>query len=141
MFVFVLSSRRPRPRTLPQDLLTCLFCAWFCTKDLCFVLLRVGRGLLAILETHRPWHDATGLVFFLPTKCLVGRYSLRCIGFFCVLSRPFIWPVVSFFGRCPLSAFLRHCSYQLCQLECTNLSSILVNGGLAPLCSKLLGEA
>ncbi|KAI8006594.1 hypothetical protein LOK49_LG07G01351 [Camellia lanceoleosa] len=32
----LLSSRRSRPRALPQDLSTCLFCAWLWTKHLCF---------------------------------------------------------------------------------------------------------
>ena len=99
MFVFVLSSWRHVPRPVPQDLLTYLFCAWFCTRDLCFVLLRVGRGLLATPEPPRPWHEDTGrgmkppaFLFFLPTKCLVGRHLSEVYWHF-------VWSANHAFGR------------------------------------------
>ena len=48
-------------------------------QTLVVLLLRVGNSLLAIPTSHRPWLEATGLVFLLPAKC-VGRSALFLVG-------------------------------------------------------------
>ncbi|KAF5940125.1 hypothetical protein HYC85_021292 [Camellia sinensis] len=60
-----------------------------------------------------------------------------------ILHRHRVVHFVGFGNRLSFDPLL-HGAYQLCQLECTDLSSIHVYGGFAPFapfCSKLLGEA
>ena len=59
-------------------------------QTLVFLLLRAGNGLLAIPTPHRPWLEASGLVFFLPAKYF-GRSTVFLVGRPIVLvDRPFL---------------------------------------------------
>ena len=98
MFVFVLSSRRSRPRSLPQELSTCLFCVWVCNKHLCFAFEE--QGMACWPSPHLTGHGLRppAIVFLPSAKCLVGRHS--------------VWSVDHLFGQFGIFGWLAdHCAY------------------------------
>ena len=70
-------------------------------QTLVFLLLRAGNGLLVIPTPHRPWLEATGLVFLLPAKYF-GRSAIFLGGRpFMLGNRPYFLadPFPSIFDR------------------------------------------
>lgn len=90
MLVFVLSSRRSRPRALPQDLSTRLFYVWFCTKHLCFCF--GGQRMACGPSPHLTGHGLRPpAIVLLPSAKIYGRSALLMVGRPCILPFCHFW--------------------------------------------------